>query len=210
MTDPQLPPPAPYGSIPPVPPAPNNDAAAPAPAPAAPAPPPGTPAPASAHGYQAPPGSYAAPVGGYAAPTGAYQAPVAPAAPKSAVLGIIAFALGIIAAVVAPVLGGVSAYEVGFGLPTVVQYIDSSSSDLSFLSPVRDHVLLGEIGAWSGTIAGVAAIVLGIIAIVKRQGRGWGIAGLILGVIAPIIFFVVLTVMLSIGAGAGAASYYGA
>src|SRR5690606_31574424 len=157
---------------------------------------------------QAPPGAYAAPVGGYAAPEGMYQSP-SPAEKKPATLGIVAFALGIVAAVVAPILGGISGYQVGFGLPSVASQIDRVTDDLAFLSPVRDQVLLGEIGFWVGTLAGIAAIVLGIMAIVKRQGRGWGIAGLIVGVIAPAIFFVVLSVMLGIGAGSGAASFYG-
>jgi len=114
-----------------------------------------------------------------------------------------------IAAVVAPILGGISGYQVGFGLPSVAERIDRVTDDLAFLSPVRDQVLLGEIGFWAGTLAGLAAIVVGIMAIVKRQGRGWGIAALIVGVIAPVIFFVVLTVTLGVGAGSGAATLYG-
>src|SRR5690606_22196737 len=113
---------------------------------------PGYPAPAApayqapaAPGPQAPPGAYAAPVGGYAAPAGAYTSP-SPAPQKPATLGIVAFALSIIAAVVAPILAGISGYQVGFGLPSVMQSIDTAADDLSFLSPVRDQVLLGEIG----------------------------------------------------------------
>lgn len=206
MTDPQLPPPAPYGSVPPVPPAP----AAPPPANQPPAPQaPAYPAPAyQAPTPQAPPGAYNTPVGGYGAPAGVYQSP-SPAPRKPATLGIVAFVLGIVAAVVAPILGGISGYQVGFGLPSVMQHIDQAADDLSFLSPVRDQVLLGEIGFWAGTLAGIAAIVLAIMAIVKRQGRGWGITALIIGVIAPAIFFVVLSVTLGIGAGSGAASLYG-
>lgn len=235
MTDPQLPPPVPNGSVPPVPPAPTDappayDApafpeAAPQPpvyqAPPAQAPAPAYPTPPPAPGYpapsyqappasvpQAPPGAYTAPVGGYGAPAGAYQSP-APAPRKPATLGIIAFVVGIVAAVVAPILGGISGYQVGFGLPSVMNQIDRVSDDLSFLSPVRDQVLLGEIGFWLGTLAGIAAIVVGIMAIAKRQGRGWGITALILGVIGAAIFFIVLSVMLGIGASAGAVDYYG-
>ena len=204
MTDPQLPPPAPYGSVPPVP-------QAPADAPGAYQAPEAHPAPDYHHHVtapQAPPGAYGAPVGGYAAPvSGGYQSP-SPAPQKPATLGIVGFVLGVIAAVVTPILAGISGYQVGFGLPSVMQDIDRAANDLSFLSPVRDQVLLGEIGFWVGTLAGIAAIVLGIMAIVRRQGRGWGITALILGVIAPVIFFIVLTVTLGIGAGAGAASFY--
>lgn len=191
MTDPQLPPPS-YNpapaSVPPVPSAPGYQE------------------PAS--GYQTPPGAYAAPVGGYSSPAGNYQAPTT-SEPKSPLLGAVAFVLAIVAAVVTPIIAGFAGYQVGFGLPSIMQYIDSSTSDLSFLSPVRDQVLLGEIGFWVGTLAGIAAIVLGIMAIAKRQGRGWGITALILGAVAPVIFFIVLSVTLGIGAGAGAVALHG-
>lgn len=167
------------------------------------------PSPYSPPAYQAPPGAYGAPVGGYSAPSGAYQAPpVAGQGPST--LGIFSFALSIVAAVVASIIVGIAGYQVGFGLPTVMNDIDAATSDLSFLSPVRDQVLMGEIAFWVGALAGIAAIVLGIIAIVKRQGRVWGIVALILAGLGPVIFFIVLSIALTAGAGAGAVSYYGA
>jgi len=208
VTDPQLPPPSPstqpphgqssHGSVPPIPAAPGAHPVTPQQTSSAPQVP----------GYQTPPGAYGAPVGGYPAPSGAYQAPQ-PEASRPATLGIIAFVLSIIAAVVAPIIGGTSAYQVGFGLPTIMNDIDTATSDLSFLSPVRDSVLLGEIGVWSGTLAGIAAIVLGIMAIAKRQGRVWGIIALILAVLGPFIFFLVVSITLTAGAGAGAVTFYG-
>jgi hypothetical protein len=121
----------------------------------------------------------------------------------------VAFALSILAAVVASIVAGVAGYQIGFTLPTVTQQIDGTTSDLSFLAPVREQVLMGEVSFWLGTMAGIAAIVLGIMAIVKRTGRAWGITALILGVLGPVIFFVVLGVTLGIGAGAGSATYLG-
>lgn len=158
--------------------------------------------------YQTPPGAYGAPVGGYSAPAGAYQVPQ-PAQPKSAALGVISFVLSIVAAVVSSIIVGIAGYQVGHGLPTIMNDIDSATSDLSFLSPVRDQVLMGEIAFWVGTLAGIAAIVLGIMAIAKRQGRVWGIIALILAVIGPVLFLVVLGITLTAGAGAGAVTYYG-
>ena len=186
MTDPQFPPPAPYG-----PPAPGSVP----PVPQAPA-------------YQSPPGAYTAPVGGYSAPAGPYQAPAAPVSGSPA-LGVIAFVLSVIAGVVAPIIGGISGYQVGFGLPTVMSYVDSTTADLSVFSPVRDQILVGEIGFWTGTLAGITAIVLGIIAIAKRRGRVWGIVSLILAGLGPVLFFLVLSITLGIGAGAGTATYLG-
>lgn len=192
MTDPQIPQPSPYAPPPPAPPAPSAQPAAPAyEAPAYQAP-----------GYQAPPGAYVAPIGGYSAPGGAYQAPQPPA-PKRATMGIIAFALSLVAAVVAPIFGGIAGYQIGAALPALADNIDAATSDLSFLSPVRDQVLIGELGFWGGTLAGIAAIVFGIIAIAKRQGRAWGVVALILGVVAPVIFFTALSVMLGSGTSVG-------
>ncbi|MGL3151104.1 hypothetical protein ACSS7Z_12175 [Microbacterium sp. A82] len=198
MTDPQFPPPVPHGSVPPVPPAPGY--------PAAPAP--GYAAPAYQQPYATPPGAFAAPVGGYSAPSSGYQAPQ-PTPPQSPLLGVIAVVLSSIAAVVAPILAGTAGYQIGAGLPSIMIDIDSADEDLSFLSPVRDQVLWGEIGFWIGTLAGIAAIVLGIIAIIQQKGRGWGIAAVIVSVIAPVIFFIVLFIALSAGAAAGAVSLYG-
>ncbi|MGO1798426.1 MAG: hypothetical protein ACTH2E_01445 [Microbacterium sp.] len=197
MTDPQFPPPSPSGpssngQTPPVPQAPGQAA-----------PPYSTMPPAQ---YPSPPGAYAAPVGGYAAPQGAYQAPQR-AEPQSATLGVVAFVLSIVAAVVAPIIGGIAGYQIGHGLPTVMEHIDTTTSDLSFLSPVRDQVLMGEIGFWVGTLAGLAAIVLGIIAIAKRRGRVWGIVALIVAALAPMIFFFVLSITLGVGASTGAVMY---
>lgn len=57
------------------------------------------------------------------------------------------------------------------------------------------HVLIG-------TLAGVTAIVLGIIAIVTKRGRVFGIVGLSLAVLAPIVSFVAYSVAGGIAAAA--------
>lgn len=223
MTDPQLPPPPPYGSVPPVPPAPVPPYQQPGPyqqsapyqqpgpyqQPQSPQPAPvQQPAASPQLAYQTPPGAYAAPVGGYVTAEGAYHAP--PVEPKkSGALGVVAFLLSAVAAVVAPIIVGVTAYQIGYLFPAVQRYISPDTDDFSFLAPVRDQVLVGEISFWSGTIIGIAAIVLGIMAIVKRQGRGWGIGALVLGILGPIVFGVVLTVCLSVGVGAAGFAYTG-
>ena len=74
---------------------------------------------------------------------------------------------------------------------------------------MRDQVLWAEVSFWAGTALGVFALVAGIIAIVKRRGRGPGIAAVIVAVIAPGIYFGVLTTLLSLGASAGALSTFG-
>jgi hypothetical protein len=140
------------------------------------------------------------PVGGYAAPAGAYAVP--DASPRaSGFLGLLALILAVVAAVVTPIVVGVASFEIGRRLP---QGISTTSDDvLSVLSPARDQVLWAELSFWAGTILGIAAIVIGIIAIRKKQGRGAGIAALVVAVIAPMIFFVVLTIAFSTGSAAG-------
>lgn len=211
MTDPQLPPPP--GAVPPLPPAtsvPQEPAPGAVPPPAYPSAPPAAPAPyPPAGGYgqpappSAPPGAYQVPVGGYATSSGSYTAP--DAAPKpSGFLGLLALGLSILAAVVMPIIGGVSAFEVGRRIP---QGISGSTGDLGFLSPARDQVLWTELSFWAGTVLGIAAIVLGIIAIRRNQGRGAGIAALIVAVLGAIIFFVAVFTAFAVGGAAGYAAF---
>jgi hypothetical protein len=193
VTDPQLPP---SGAVPPVPPAPPTYAPAPPTyAPAPPAPQAGAPAyPA------APPGAYQVPVGGYAAPAGNYQAPTQEEK-KSGLLGVLALVLSLVAAVVTPIVAGVSGFEIGRRIPGG---LDATDSDfLSVLSPARDQVLWAELSFWTGTALGIAAIVIGILAIRKKQARGAGIAALVVAVLGPVFFWVVLLVALSTGTAAG-------
>ncbi|MFJ6550089.1 hypothetical protein [Microbacterium sp. NPDC091676] len=205
MTDPQLPPPA--GAMPPLPPAtsvPQDPASGAVPPPAYPSAPPAPYPPAYPSAPPAaPPGAYQVPVGGYAAPSGTYTAP--DAAPKpSGFLGLLALGLSILAAVVMPIIGGVSAFEVGHRIP---QGFSGSTGDLGFLSPARDQVLWTELSFWAGTVLGIAAIVLGIIAIRRKQGRGAGIAALIVAVLGAIIFFVAVFTAFAVGGAAGYATF---
>ena len=151
--------------------------------------------------YQAaPPGAYQVPVGGYAAPAGAYQAP-ATEQKKSGLLGILSLIFAIVAAVVAPVVAGIAGFEIGRRIPGGLDTTDPEF--LSILSPARDQVLWAELSFWTGTILGIAAIVIGILAIRKKQARGAGIGALVVAVLGPIIFWVVLFVAVSTGTAAG-------
>lgn len=191
----------------PAPAAPSQPSSAGQPAPAYPAP---TGAPVYPHlagqqpgapTYQAaPPGAYQVPVGGYTAPAGAYQAPVI-GEKKSGLMGILALILAIVAAVVMPIVAGVAGFDIGRRVPGG---LDTTDPDLlAILAPARDQVLWAEISFWTGTILGIAAIVIGIIAIRKKQARGAGITALILAVLGPFIFWAVLLVTLSTGTATG-------
>ncbi len=191
MTDPQLPPPS--GAEPFAPPAPPV------------APPYATTPNAPAAAYPAaPPGAYQVPVGGYASPAGTYTAPDTTVRP-SGLFGTIALVLSLLAAVVAPIIAGIAAFEIGRVLPQGVT--TSTAEDLSVLSPARDQVLWAELSFWIGTILGITAIVLGIIAIAKRRGRGTGIAAVVVAVLGAVIFFIVLVGALAAGSATGFATY---
>lgn len=107
-------------------------------------------------------------------------------------LGTWALALSVVAAVLAPAVGGFAAFRSARGAAPGLTTMSSNGFDWRVLSPVRELVLLGEVAFWTGTAIGITALVLGIVAIVRRSGRGAGIAGLVLSVLGP-IFFAVLT-----------------
>ncbi|PRB12686.1 hypothetical protein CQ047_00005 [Microbacterium sp. MYb72] len=141
-------------------------------------------------------------MGGYAAPAGAYAAPEAASVKPKGLLGTLSLILAVVAAIVIPIIAGVSGFEIGRRLPS--SGINTSDPEfLSLLSPARDQVLWTEISFWVGTVLGIAAIVVGIIAIAKKQRRGLGIAGLILAVIGAGAFWVILLFSVSIGTATG-------
>lgn len=135
---------------------------------------------------------------------GTYAVPETAPRP-SAVLGVVALVLSLVAAVVPAILVGISAFEIGRVLPQGVT--TTTSDDLSLLSPARDQVLWAELSFWLGTILGIAAIVLGIIAIAKKKGRGAGIAALVVAVVGVVLFFIVLVTALAAGSTAGFTTY---
>lgn len=120
---------------------------------------------------------------------------------KSGLLGILALIFAIVAAVVTPIVAGIAGFEIGRRIPGG---LDTTDPDLlSILSPARDQVLWAELSFWTGTILGIAAIVIGILAFRKKQARGAGIGALVVAVLGPIIFWVVLFVAVSTGTATG-------
>ncbi|WP_396641747.1 hypothetical protein [Microbacterium sp.] len=187
------------GGFPPPPSAPPTEAAGPVAPPVTPpvAPPvPPYPNPPYAGGQYPGPQHPAAP-GPYAGyqPAGSYPAGGAPAAApvakKPGGLGLVALLIALGAAAVAPIIGAVAAFQVGNGSwswSSLETMPSSAWENLSFLSPVREWVLLGEIAFWAGTVLGIWAIVQGIVAIAKRRGLGTGIAAVVVAVVGFFIF----------------------
>jgi hypothetical protein len=153
------------------------------------------------HTYAPPPG-YAPPPQGYG-PYIPSPAP-APGAGRSG-LGIVAFALALLAALGASIVGSIAGFNIGLGTGREVslQPMDIDF-DWSILTPVREWVLLGELSFWAGTILGIWAIVQGIVAIVRNRGRGWGIAAIVVAAIGPIAFATGVQAFLAAGFASGA------
>ena len=158
--------------------------------------------PAAPSGAVPPPLVFPAPSAAPVAPAGAYA--VADTTRPPGFLGLLALILALVAAVVTPIIVGINAFAIGRILPPG---ISANSGDLSIFSPARDLVLWAELSFWTGAILGIAAIVIGIIAIRRKQGRGAGIAALVVAVLAAVIFFLVLVVALGAGSAAGLAGF---
>lgn len=164
---------------------------------------------AAPHGY-APPG-HASPAPGvspaYGAPgpgmAPAYGAPARPARGGRG-LGVVALVLSLIATIGAAIAVAPAAFRIGMGAGEgIASRPISADFDWSYLTPVRDWVLLAESSFWIGTALGVWALVQGIVAIVRDRGRGWGIAAVVTAALGPVVFFVVLQGFLTAGFGAG-------
>ena len=144
---------------------------------------------------QAPGQAYGQPVQGFA-PTAmeAYGAAPAPAK-RSSVLGALGLALVVICGVV---LGG-SLWHIG----TVVgQLIAGGSIDPSNQTELQQAVLSQLGGIWTLLVDGSGLLgfigwILGIVAVATRRGRGLGVVTIILGVLAPIVAFVLMIVALA-------------
>jgi hypothetical protein len=178
-----------------------------------PASPPPSPHPTAGHapnpGY-APPVGYAPPAG-YTpttryAPAAASGFPTiaAPAARRSPALGLVALILGLVAAAGASVAGATAAFNIGLGTGREVSVRALGAGfDWSILTPVREWVLLGEVAFWAGTIIGITALVLGIVAIVTRRGRGAGIAAVVIAAAGPVVFGTLVQTFLTAGFASG-------
>ena len=168
-------------------------------------------------GYAPPPG-FAPPAG--SAPSPAYGPAVAgtPAAAsgyppvgaayatprRSRTLGVVSLVLALLAAVGASMFAALASFNIGLGTgrEIAMRALDADF-DWSILTPVRDWVLLGEVSFWAGTVLGITALVLGIVAIATRRGRGAGIAAVVIAALGPLVFGGIVQGFLTAGFTAG-------
>ncbi|MEJ1155940.1 hypothetical protein [Microbacterium marmarense] len=146
----------------------------------------------------APPAGYSMPPG-YSAPAQQRGAGAPPAQKRSAALGVVPLLLSLFAAIVVPVALGLAAFEIGQGALTQ-NVLTSAQFSPATLTPVREWVLFAEIAFWVGTVCGTWALIQGIVAIVRRRGRGAGIAAVVLASAGPLIALVVIPSALAVGA----------
>jgi len=116
-------------------------------------------------------------------------------------LGALALIAGIVATVLAPAVGGFAGYRVGHGAGPGLVAQQGQELDLRVFSPVRDLVLVVEIAFWSGTVLGIAALVVGIVATVRGSGRAMGIVAIVLAALGPIVFGVLVGAAVVTGIG---------
>lgn len=139
---------------------------------------------------------YGQPAQGYAPGPNPYGTAAAPAK-KSSILGILALAI----VVVCGVLLSWYMWKIGSVLGDYVTNgsltIDASNqNEISVAIANQLGAGVASIGTLSG-FAGFVGWILGIIATVTKRGRAFGVMAIVLGVLAPIIAFVVLFVVLA-------------
>lgn len=173
------------------------------PGPPPPAPPPApVPAPITSLSGGTPAPPYAAPYAQARHPQ--YTGALTSAVPPSRTLGVVALALVLTALIVPALAGGIAGYAVGAGAGSeLAESPITSGWDWRMLSPVRDQVLLGEIAFWLGTLLGTWALVQGMVAVSRRRGRGYGIAAVVVAVLAPAVFAVLTWTALAAGVASG-------
>lgn len=131
---------------------------------------------------------------------------LAPAPPRSAALGRFALISSLFAAIVVPVL-----MAAGFApiAPLLVNQVNAGNdpfADLGWLHPVAGWELLAELSFYAGTIAGIVAIVAGLVAAIGGRGRVAGIWAIVVGALAPLVvaavmFVILVTAATTTGAG---------
>lgn len=119
-------------------------------------------------------------------------------------LGTWALLLSVMGTVLASAIGGFAAYRSARGAaPGLGSMSTATGFDWRVLTPVRDLVLLAEVSFWAGTVVGIAAFVLGIVAVSRRAATGAGVAAIVLSVLGPFVFGGLAVVAVIAGVSAG-------
>lgn len=126
------------------------------------------------------------------------EAPAATVAPRPKGLGLTAMILSVLA-----MLGGIIA-----AIALAIAIIDGEKNGRRLSDIPSDQQLVITLWALTfifWTLLGLAGLVMGIIATVKRRGRGLGITAIILAILGPIVSFVTWVIATFVAVGATAA-----
>lgn len=129
-------------------------------------------------------------------PTQPYGSYYGAEGPKSPTLGYVGLGLVVIATIACCV----TAYVGGTNLNDVMQIVKSTTVDSQNLPPEADApmgraglMLMLGIGA---SVVGLAGWICSIIATSQKRGRPAGITGIVVGIIAPVLAFIIFVAML--------------
>jgi hypothetical protein len=134
------------------------------------------------------------PAPGYAYPG---QPGAASPAPRSKTLGIVAFVVGLVVLIGAPIASGF----VSEGLSPLMRYYANGGIDVSSIPADQMQAASGAgVGAIAAilfcAVFGLWALIQGIIATAKNRGRAFGIMAIVFSLLAPvasvIVFYAVL------------------
>lgn len=159
-------------------------------------------APYGQPGYGPQPPRAAQPYPG-SSPTGHYGAAAPVPSKRKATLGIV----GLVTVVIATIVLFVSAAQLADGFATLIKVVPtldvtsqaeiqewlSSPAGQPYLMYLMGPFLLGGVAS----LVGLTGWIISIVATVRNAGRGWGIAGIIGGLLAPVAGYLVLVAMLS-------------
>lgn len=159
-------------------------------------------APYGQPGYGPQPPRAAQPYPG-SSPTAHYGAAAQVPSKRKATLGIV----GLVMVVLATIVLFVSAAQLADGFATLIKVVPSldvtSQADIQewLSSPAGQPYLMTLMGPFIlggvASLVGLAGWIISIVAAARNAGRGWGIAGIIGGILAPIAGYLVLVALLS-------------
>ncbi len=124
------------------------------------------------------------PAAGYAA---------APAQRRSPVLGIVGFGIVVVTGIIAILIGLMMADPMG----AIIQLVPPGTTevDVDTIPPELMEPLAGLVaGLGMAGFAGLIGWIISIVAAITNRGRGWAVAGIILGILAPIGALIAMSV----------------
>jgi len=116
-----------------------------------------------------------------------------PAKPRSPILGIVGLGIVVVTGIIAILIG----FSMAGPMAELMAYVPPGSTqiDASRLPPELLEAMVGPMtGLGLASFAGFVGWIISIVAAATNRGRGWGVAGIILGILAPIAVLLAMSV----------------